>query len=221
MEKTVFKQVTRQLMKTVVIAATALFIAGVINAQTTIPDIEMMPVEGNDRINSFNVGKFEVTQGQWKAVMGNNPAANQSGDNYPVESVSWYDARDFIAKLNQLTGKQYRMLTEAEWEYAARGGNKSQGFEYSGSNNANDVAWTHANSNGNTQPVGTKQPNELGVYDMSGNVWEWCAEENSGSLRSIRGGAMDAPAMGSLVGEREFNTVSDRNPSIGFRLAHP
>ena len=116
------------------------------------------------------IGKYEVTQALWKAVMENNPSGFK-GDNLPVECVSWYDCQKFISKLNRITGKKFRLPTEAEWEYAARGGKKSRGYQYSGSNNISDVAWYIINSGDKTHAVGTKQGNELGIYDMSGNVW--------------------------------------------------
>ncbi len=152
--------------------------------------------------NDYYIGKYEVTQALWQAVMGNNPS-NFKGDNLPVEQVSWDDCQEFISQLNRITGKTFRLPTEAEWEYAARGGKKSRGYQYSGSNNLSDVAWYKDNSDSKTHAVGSKQSNELGIYDMSGNVWEWCQDwdgeyssssqvnptgANSGSKRVFRGG---------------------------------
>ena len=127
------------------------------------------------KLSDYYIGKYEVTQGLWKAVMGNNPSVYQRGDNYPVDRVSWEDAREFCDKLSRLTGRKYALPTEAQWEYAARGGVESEGYVYSGSNVISDVSWC-GNLNSGTYPVGSKQPNELGIYDMSGNVREWCRD---------------------------------------------
>ena len=134
-------------------------------------------------LSSYYIGKYEVTQAQWRAIMGENPSYF-TGDNNPVEKVSWYEAQEFCKKLSQLTGKKYRLPTEAEWEYAARGGKKSKGYKYSGSNTIGDVAWYDLNSGRKTHPIGQKQPNELGIYDMSGNVHEWCYDWYSSSYYS-------------------------------------
>ena len=124
-------------------------------------------------LSSYLIGKTEVTQALWQAVMGSNPSSFKES-NRPVERVTWNDCQDFIKKLNKMTGKQFRLPTEAEWEYAARGGSKSRGYKYSGGNSLENVAWYSSNSIDSTHDVATKQPNELGIYDMSGNVWEWC-----------------------------------------------
>ena len=182
--------------------------------------------------NDYYIGKYEVTQALWQAVMGNNPS-NFKGDNLPVENVSWKDCQKFLSKLNNTTGKSFRLPTEAEWEYAARGGKKSRGYQYNGSNNLSDVAWYDDNSGKKTHAVGTKQPNELGIYDMSGNVWEWCQDRygkyssssqvnptgaNSGSIRVIRGGGWSITAGFCRSSYRCFNAPGDRGSGLGLRL---
>jgi formylglycine-generating enzyme required for sulfatase activity len=184
-------------------------------------------------VSSFYIGKYEVTQAQWKIVMGNNPS-KFTGDNLPVEQVSWDDVQEFIRKLNARTGLRYRLPTEAEWEYAARGGNRSRGYKYSGSNNISAVAWYDGNSGNKTHPVGQKQPNELGLYDMSGNVWEWCndwkgdyssyAQTNptgpsSGSFRMYRGGSWLSLARYARVPFRGNGAPGPKSSNLGFRLA--
>lgn len=135
----------------------------------------------------FYICKYEVTQALWKEVMGENPSEMQ-GDELPVEQVSWNDCQVFIGKLNKLTGKHYRLPTVAEWVYAYRGGKYSKGYQYSGSDDIDEVAWYADNSDGKSHPVGQKQPNELGLYDMSGNVWELC-QDLHGQDRDCRGGS--------------------------------
>jgi len=183
-------------------------------------------------LSDYYIGKFEVTQKLWKAVMRTNPSYFK-GDNLPVEYVSWNDALEFIRKLNQKTGQNFRLPTEAEWEYAARGGNKSRGYKYSGSNNIGDVAWCAEYSGSKTHPVGTKSPNELGIYDMSGNVWEWCQDwyesyssgsqtnptgPSTGSHRVLRGGSWNGTAWICRVSDRDGNNPGDRDFNFGFRL---
>ena len=182
--------------------------------------------------NDYYIGKYEVTQALWKAVMGNNPS-NFKGDNLPVDSVSWDDCQDFLSKLNRITGKTFRLPTEAEWEYAARGGNKSRGYQYSGSNNLSDVAWYDDNSGNKTHAVGTKQPNELGIYDMSGNVMEWCQDRygkynsssqvnptgaNSGYDRVSRGGSWFIFACSCRSSCRISFAPGSRSDILGLRL---
>ena len=182
-------------------------------------------------LSTYYIGKYEVTQALWKAVMGNNPS-NWKGDNLPVEKVSWNDCQDFIRKLNALTGKNFRLPTEAEWEFAARGGNNSRGYKYAGSNNIGDVAWYGGNSGSKTHAVGTKSPNELGIYDMSGNVWEWCQDwkgsyssasqtnptgASSGSYRVLRGGSWFYYAWRCRSSHRNGGTPGYRDGN-GIRL---
>lgn len=127
-------------------------------------------------LSDYYIGKYQVTQKLWKAVMGENPSKINDGDNYPVENISWNDAQIFLNKLNELTGKNYVLPTEAQWEFAARGGNKSKGYQYSGSNNIYSVASWYFNSFMKVPPVGSRLPNELGIYDMSGYTGEWCRD---------------------------------------------
>ena len=128
-------------------------------------------------LSSFYICKYEVTEALWTAVMGSNPSRHKSGDNYPVEQVNWYDCQDFVEKLNELTGRHFRLPTEAEWEYAARGGQRSRGYRYSGSYALDEIGWHVGNAHHYKREVGTKKPNELGLYDMTGNVSEWCQDK--------------------------------------------
>jgi formylglycine-generating enzyme required for sulfatase activity len=184
-------------------------------------------------LSSFNIGKYEVTQAQWQAVMGANPSYFKDCPNCPVENVSWNDVQEFIKKLNSMTGKNYRLPTEAEWEYAVRGG---KNYEYSGSRKINAVAWYDDNSGNKTHIVGTKQPNGYGIYDMSGNVWEWCSDwygsyssssqtnpagPSSGSGRVLRGGGWNNEAAGCRVAYRYGFSPDARYNTCGFRLVLP
>ena len=128
-------------------------------------------------LSSFYICKYEVTEALWTAVMGCNPSGYPSGDNYPVEQVNWYDCQDFVEKLSALTGRHFRLPTEAEWEYAARGGKRSRGYRYSGSYALDEIGWHVGNAHYYKREVGTKKPNELGLYDMTGNVCEWCQDK--------------------------------------------
>jgi formylglycine-generating enzyme required for sulfatase activity len=186
-------------------------------------------------LSSFFIGKYPVTQAQWLAVMDANPS-NFTGDHSrPVERVTWNEiVNQFIPRLNEMTGMTYRLPTESEWEFAARGGTNTRGYMYSGSDDINEVAWYNSNSSSRTHPVGTKAPNELGIYDMSGNVWEWVSDwqgrytaeaktnptgPSSGSSRVARGGSWNYAARHCRVSNRDINTPDDRYSSIGFRLA--
>lgn len=168
-------------------------------------------------LSSYYIGKTEVTQALWEAVMGTNPSYYK-GDNRPVENVSWNDCQEFIGKLNSVTGKQFRLPTAAEWEYAASGGHKSKGYEYSGSDSILSVAWFCGSSNNKTQNVATKLPNELGIYDMSGNVWEWCQDSN-GKFRAHRGGSWYNKAEDCRLPARYSSLPSRHYNFLGFRLA--
>ena len=185
-------------------------------------------------LSSYSIGKYEVTQDLWEAVMGSNPSYDK-GSRRPVEQVSWNDCQDFIRKLNELTGANFRLPTEAEWEFAARGGNSSRGYKYSGSNTLDEVAWYIKNSGSETHDVGTKSLNELGLYDMSGNVYEWgndyygsyssSSQTNpkgpkQGSYRVCRGGCWYRFARYCRVSFRFSSTPDDRYFHIGLRLCH-
>ncbi len=183
-------------------------------------------------LSSYYIGETEVTQVLWQAVMGNNPSSFK-GNNLPVETVSWNDCQDFIRKLNALTRKKFRLPTEAEWEFAARGGMQSRGYKYSGSNTIDNVAWYDSNSGNKTHSVKTKSPNELGIYDMSGNVWEWCSDwygsynsgsqtnpigSSGGSYRVFRGGSWSIKPRYCRVSYRSYLDPTLRNYYLGLRL---
>ena len=231
-------------------------------AESALPDLDMILVPGgsfrmgsqddeaqNDelpvhpvQLSAFRIGKYPVTQALWKAVMGpdNNPSRFPH-DGRPVESVSWNDAQDFIRRLNEFAGRKapgtrYRLPTEAEWEYAARGGPLSRGHKYAGSDKLKEVAWYAANSHGETQPIGMKDPNELGLYDMSGNVWEWVEDQwhrnydgapadgsawvdrEQGTGRVLRGGSWDGAPFHCRVAYRSSYDLAYRYDDLGFRL---
>jgi formylglycine-generating enzyme required for sulfatase activity len=205
----------------------------------------------NVTLSSFSIGKYLITQEQWKAVVGSSPSYNKTDDQMPVECVSWQDIETvFLPQLNTLTGKNYRLPTEAEWEYAARGckGDGSGGvatcenFIYSGSNNFDEVGWYKLNGNNSPYAVGQKKPNALGIYDMSGNVWEWCSDifsityydispstnpmnttvdVNFGTSRACRGGGFPDAINSQRVANRSHNTVNTRFGHVGFRVVLP
>ncbi len=191
-------------------------------------------------LSSFRIGKYEVTQEEWELVMGDNPSTFH-GPRRPVEDISWEDAQEFIRKLNKLSGKQYRLPTEAEWEYAARGGRLSKGHLFSGGNDLDSVGWYNDNATEQTHKVGQKLPNELGLYDMSGNVWEWCSDWYDGKYyavspdnnpqgpdkqgpdaRVLRGGSWFINARSCrLLYRSRLWTPGYRSEDCGFRLVSP
>ena len=185
-------------------------------------------------LSDYYIGQTEVTQALWMAVMDYNPSEFQDPQK-PVENVSWYECVQFIEKLNKLTNQNFRLPTDAEWEYAARGGKNSKNYKYSGSDVLNDVAWNINNSGGQSHVVATKKPNELGIYDMSGNVWEWCddwfysvddkpAKNPRGlkpspqNIKIDRGGGWNRSPR-SVTSYRGRDKASYKDPNLGFRLA--
>ena len=188
-------------------------------------------------VNDFYIGIYEVTQAQWRAVMHNNPGVFVNEDG-PEENISWDEVQEYINKLNKLTGKKYRLPTEAEWEYAAKGGSKSIGYLYSGSDDIKRIAWIKDNSSDMPHPVGQKQANELGIYDMSGNVWEWCSDwyddvfyrrlysrrpnpigPKTGTFKIVRGGSWYSNEYCSRPTYRDGFIPGGKSTNIGFRLA--
>ncbi len=190
------------------------------------------------KVSSFDIGKYPVTQGQWKAITGEN-ASRFKGESRPVEMVFWNKVQDFILQLNKATGKQFRLPTEAEWEYAARGGKYSQGYTYSGSDKLKQVGWYTENSNDETHDVGLMLANELGIHDMSGNVYEWCADwydekyyeackkkgvvenppgSDRGAYRVVRGGGSFDNALYCRPSYRDRDRPDNHAYDIGFRL---
>ena len=191
------------------------------------------------KLSGFYIGKYPVMQNQWQAVIGENPSRFKGLDR-PVENVSWHEAQDYIVELGKQTGKQFCLPTEAQWEYAARGGKYSQGYSYSGSDKLKQVAWYEENSSDETHEVGLLLANELGIHDMSGNVWEWCADalsedyyqtcqqqgivetppgpDEADALRVLRGGSSFDHPLGCRVACRDGHHPEDRNHFIGFRL---
>lgn len=185
-------------------------------------------------VSSYTLGQTEVTQALWQAVMGYNPSFFVSDPQLPVEKVSWDDCQVFIARLNTITGQRFRLPTEAEWEYAARGGNMSRGWKYAGSNEIDDVAWYQDNAAGGTHVVATLQCNELGLFDMSGNVWEWCQDvygpyptspqvnptgPAAGTYRVYRGGGWNSSPRSCRVSYRFDRSPSATYNNQGLRLA--
>ena len=258
------RRAVEQLSKQMVLVSGGTFTMGCTAEQGNECESDEKPAH-SVTVGDFSISKYEITQTLWYAVMGENPSDFKGDGNLPVESVSWNDVQKFIQKLNGIAGKKYRLPTEAEWEYTARGGNKSKGYKYSGSNNIEDVGWYVGNAgdkpmnneemtqlflsgkydeyvkklndnNNKTHPVGTKRPNELGLYDMTGNVWEWVSDwygENyyssspgsnptgpaSGSRRVGRGGSWYSGAGDCRVSNRIIHSPDYRHYFLGFRLA--
>ena len=184
-------------------------------------------------LSTYSIGRYPVTQDQWEAVMGSNPS-HFKGEKLPVESVSWFDCQDFVQKLSEMTGRRFRLPTEAEWEYAARGGKRSKRNKYSGGNILNQVGWYNENSGGVSHEVGKKSPNELGIYDMSGNIWEWVQDwkgdytkedqinpkgPETGIERVCRGGGWNREIDRSRVSYRGDDQATLRYCSLGLRIA--
>ena len=232
MKKKEIPIVIQRLIDNMVYVKGGTFMMGASSEQGSGVDSDEKPVH-QVILSSFSIGKYEVTQEEWEAVMGSNPS-DFKGVKRPVEQVSWNDCHQFIRKLNAMTGKNFRLPTEAEWEYAARGGKKSRGYKYAGSHTLCDVGWYDDNSPSGTHDVGQLDPNELGLYDMSGNVWEWCSDRygsyesgsqtnpsgsSSGSKRVIRGGGWYYPAWCCRVSIRNDIPPDDGYRTLGLRLA--
>jgi len=194
------------------------------------------PPAHNVKLNTFYIGKYEVTQEEYASVMGTNPSFFGNCPNCPVENVSWDDAQKFIARLNSISDKKYRLPTEAEWEYTAKGGSQSKGFYFSGGNDFDEIAWHNQNSNYSTHAVGLKQPNELGLYDLSGNVGEFCSDiwaedyyqhspvenpkgPNNGTYRVLRGGSWLVFEWSCITHVRSHISPYKAYNDVGFRLA--
>ena len=188
-------------------------------------------------LSSYRINKFTVTQKQWRTLMGSDPGWNSNygvGDEFPATYVTYADCENFVKTLNTLSGLNFRLPTEAEWEYAARGGKQSQGTLYSGSDNPDEVAWHQGNAGNVLHYPGRLRPNELGLYDMSGNIWEWCgdwygeypadAQTNpagpaNGNRRVVRGGSFSYEASYSRVSQRNSLSPNYRSFVTGFRVA--
>ncbi len=184
-------------------------------------------------LNSFYMQATTVTQEFWEQIMGNNPSHDKTNRDNPLTNISWYDCQEFIKKLNALAAKKYRLPTEAEWEYAARGGKLSKGFEYAGADDLDEVAWYIGNSEFKIHPVAKKKPNELGLYDMSGNVYEWCHDwhknysnknqnnpkgPSNGDTKVLRGGCWYYNSMFCQIARRSYLSPDDKGFDIGLRL---
>ena len=220
-----------KLINNMVYVSGGTFTMGATSEQESDDDPDEKPTH-SVTLSSYYICRYEVTQALWRAVMGSNPSEFK-GDNLPVECVNWFDCQTFINRLNSYTGRNFRLPTEAEWEFAARGGNYSRHHKYSGSNHIGYVAWYYENSSNRTHPIGTKKANELGLYDMSGNVWEWCSDwygsyssysksnptgATSGYGRVLRGGGWFYGARYCLSSCRSGYSPDSRYDYLGLRL---
>lgn len=230
------KHMFDELMNNMVLIEAGSFVMG---SDSTLARKREQPVK-QVSLDAFYIGKYELTQDVFEQIMGWNNSYFTC-DNCPVNNISWFNMQLFIERLNLATGKKFSLPTEAQWAYAAKGGNKSQGYKYSGSNNINEVAWFADNASNKSHPVGLKKPNELGLYDMTGNLWEFCLDDMSRlaysrteshnpflgnkndlkrkSMKVIRGGGYEFSATENLVFMRDGATNNVRMADIGFRLA--
>ena len=234
------KIVVRNLVANLVSVSGGTFRMG---AQNSDPQSDNYDTEARDNENpvhevtlrNYYIGKFEITQREWRTIMGDEldwPEQYGRGDDFPAYNVSRTDALRFVERLSAMTRLPFRLPTEAQWEFAARGGNRSLHLRYSGSNDVDEVAWHKENANGSLHPVGGKLPNELGIHDMSGNLWEWCSDTygqypstpqtdplaDSGSLFVLRGGAWTYFPTYCRVTCRDSYSGDDASVSVGFRV---
>lgn len=223
--------ILQQIINNMIRVESGSFIMGATEEQEN-PESDEKPIS-TITIASFAINKYEVTQEEWEFVMRENPSTFK-GEKLPVDNITWEECQTFISRVNNLTGMKFRLPTEAEWEFAARGGIYGQGCQFAGSNVVEDVAWCTLNSENTSHPIGLKQPNELGLYDMSGNVWEWCQDwfaeysevaktnpvgPSSGVLRVLRGGSWLSTIRSCRVSNRHYCAPNDRDNNIGIRLA--